>query len=383
MPICIALTKPFSTTTLHPLSNQLSANKSTAKIFQFLKKQEQLTRSTVKMDVISEHKLAFASSASVFGAAVVGTSGEAVKTDFWHSITDERVNEYYLLRGGPTLILSIVTLYLYFVLSLGPKMMAKREKFKLNKILLVYNMSMASANLWLFVQGLKVSNYGVDTWGCGKFGGDIRQSPRRGIYLGYLFFLTKLIELLDTVFFVLRKKQEQITFLHVFHHSIVPLFCWIGIKLAPGGPNGFFPLVNSFIHVLMYTYYALSTLGESIKRHLWWKKYLTRLQMIQFVLVMINAGKTFMSKDCKFPLLFAYLQATIATTFFILFAIFYKSAYQPQKHHKQKGNSKEDSDNIQQMDKGSQSKEHTLYGDKFDVKRRAVGGGGCAKAKLV
>lgn len=246
---------------------------------------------------------------------------------FWDRITDERVNEFYLLRGGPSFLLSLIFAYLYFVLSLGPKLMANHKGFKLNKVLLSYNLGMAAANLWLFIQGLWVSNYGVDTWGCGKFGGDIRLSPKRGIYLGYLFFLTKLVELLDTVFFILRKKKGQVTFLHVFHHSVVPLFCWMGIKLAPGGPNGFFPLINSFIHVVMYTYYALTTFGPRVQPYLWWKKYLTRLQMIQFVLVMINAAKTSMSPDCKFPILFTYLQATVASTFFVLFAIFYRNAY--------------------------------------------------------
>lgn len=250
---------------------------------------------------------------------------------FWDSITDERVNEFYLLRGGPTIILSIVAVYLYFVLSLGPKLMRNFQPFKLNKLLLSYNVGLALANLWLFIQGLLVSNYGLDTLGCGKFGGDIAQSPRRGIYLGYLFFLTKLIELLDTVFFVLRKKHQQITFLHVFHHSVVPFFCWIGIKLAPGGPNGFFPLVNSFIHVIMYSYYALTTFGPRVQPYLWWKKYLTTIQMIQFILVMCNAFNTFMSQDCKFPILFAYLQATVAIAFFILFAFFYHDAYHKKK----------------------------------------------------
>lgn len=266
-------------------------------------------------------------------------TNQSDKISFWDSITDDRVNEFYLLRGGPSIIVSIVSLYLYFVLSLGPKLMARHESFKLNKLLLSYNLSMAAVNLWLFIQGLWVSNYGRDTWGCGKFGGDIKLSPRRGIYLGYLFFLTKLIELLDTVFFVLRKKKSQITFLHVFHHSVVPIFCWIGIKLAPGGPNGFFPLVNSFIHVIMYTYYALTTFGPKIQPYLWWKKYLTTMQMIQFVLVMINATFTFMTADCKFPILFSYLQLTVAITFFILFAMFYKNAYQksgPKKYREDK-----------------------------------------------
>lgn len=246
---------------------------------------------------------------------------------FWDRVTDARVNEFYLLRGGPDLMLAIISLYLTIVLYLGPKLMARHEPFKLNRLLFVYNNLMAAANLYLFIQGMRISNYSKDTWGCGKDGGDVRNSPRQGIYLGYIFFLTKLIELLDTVFFVLRKKKQQITFLHVFHHSIVPFFCWIGIKLAPGGSNGFFPLVNSFIHVIMYSYYGLSTFGPKVQPYLWWKKYLTRLQMLQFVLVMINAAYTFTSTNCKFPIMFLYMQGSMAAIFLVLFAIFYKNAY--------------------------------------------------------
>lgn len=86
----------------------------------------------------------------------------------------------------------------------------------------------------------------------------------------------------------------------------------------------------------MYTYYALTTFGPSVQPYLWWKRYLTRLQMIQFILVMINAAKTFMSQDCKFPILFAYLQASVATAFFVLFAMFYRNAYQKKKSHEAK-----------------------------------------------
>jgi len=39
-------------------------------------------------------------------------------------------------------------------------------------------------------------------------------------------------------------------------------------------------MANSFIHVLMYTYYGLSALGPHIAKYLWWKKYLTILQLV-------------------------------------------------------------------------------------------------------
>lgn len=46
-------------------------------------------------------------------------------------------------------------------------------------------------------------------------------------------------------------------------------------------PTAFLPaMANSFIHVLMYTYYGLSALGPHIAKYLWWKKYLTILQLV-------------------------------------------------------------------------------------------------------
>lgn len=46
--------------------------------------------------------------------------------------------------------------------------------------------------------------------------------------------MLKLVELLDTVFFVLRKKQNQVSFLHVYHHTIMAVFTWGYLKYLPG-----------------------------------------------------------------------------------------------------------------------------------------------------
>ncbi len=43
----------------------------------------------------------------------------------------------------------------------------------------------------------------------------------------WVFYFSKFIELLDTVFFVLRKKNNQITFLHLFHHGNI---CWFQVS---------------------------------------------------------------------------------------------------------------------------------------------------------
>lgn len=66
--------------------------------------------------------------------------------------------------------------------------------------------------------------------------------------------------------------------LYFFLNRTLFLFCE---NLFPA----FLPaMVNSAIHVLMYTYYGLSVFGPAVTKYLWWKKYLTILQLVsQFI----------------------------------------------------------------------------------------------------
>lgn len=42
----------------------------------------------------------------------------------------------------------------------------------------------------------------------------------------------------------------------------------------------FIGLINSFVHVIMYSYYGLSAIGPHMQKYLWWKKYITMLQLV-------------------------------------------------------------------------------------------------------
>lgn len=47
-----------------------------------------------------------------------------------------------------------------------------------------------------------------------------------------------------------------------------------------GGHGTLLGVINSFIHVIMYVYYMLSAMGPQMQKYLWWKKYLTVMQIV-------------------------------------------------------------------------------------------------------
>lgn len=85
-------------------------------------------------------------------------------------------------------------------------------------------------------------------------------------------------------------------------------------------------MVNSFIHVLMYSYYGLAALGPSVTKYLWWKKYLTILQLIQFTTALI-LGINGIRSGCDFPLWMQYALVIYMLSFIVLFGNFYAKAY--------------------------------------------------------
>jgi hypothetical protein len=102
------------------------------------------------------------------------------------------------------------------------------------------------------------------------------------------------------------------------------VFWWVGAKFVPGGTALSAAMVNCFVHVLMYTYYAISAL--QIRRLLGWKRQLTLLQLLQFsagVLLGIRAIVT----NCQFTRWMQYFFVCYAFSFILLFGQFYRRTY--------------------------------------------------------
>ncbi|XP_012720266.2 elongation of very long chain fatty acids protein 1 [Fundulus heteroclitus] len=247
--------------------------------------------------------------------------------DYLLSKIDPRIKEYPLMQS-PVPMTAILLVYLFFILYLGPRIMANRKAFQLKEPMIVYNFLLVALSVYIVYEFLMSGWATTYTWRCDPI--DTSDSPQalRMVSVAWIFWFSKIIELMDTIFFVLRKKHGQITFLHIFHHSIMPWTWWWGVGFAPGGMGSFHAMVNSSVHVIMYFYYGLAAAGPRFQKFLWWKKYMTAIQLTQFVLVSLHATQYYFMDSCdyQFPTII-HLIWMYGTFFFILFSNFWVQAY--------------------------------------------------------
>ncbi|XP_067008065.1 very long chain fatty acid elongase AAEL008004 [Anabrus simplex] len=242
---------------------------------------------------------------------------------------DPRVAEWFLNRD-PSLPILLLTSYILFVFWLGPRFMKDRKPFKLTNVLMVYNLIQIVFNAMMFVMLMDAGWFGHYSFICEPV--DYSNTPHamKMPRVAWWYLLFKMVDLLDTVFFVLRKKFNQVTFLHVYHHTIMVVYIWVGINIWPGGHGSFFAVLNTFVHVVMYSYYFLAGLGPQYQKYLWWKKYVTKIQLVQFALVMVHAMQL-LWVDCGYPRQLAYLLLANAVIFMGLFLNFYVKSYTSSK----------------------------------------------------
>lgn len=259
--------------------------------------------------------------------------------------------------GSALPVTTLLLSYLLFVLKIGTRFMEKRKPYNLKKIIIAYNMFQVIYNAMMFYyickyfhiiilrayhKGLAYTYFTVNSlfiikiYDLGCMETLPVDSPFKFLERkqSYFYFINKIIDLLDTIFFVLRKSNKQITFLHVYHHMMmVYTIYWVVRLYGFAGQFSIMALLNTFVHIVMYLYYLLSALNTELKGSLWWKKYITLIQIIQFAILLIHS--TWMltcRRHCQFPHFLQYMQLFQAFVMMTMFSKFYITNYlKPKK----------------------------------------------------
>ncbi|KOS18634.1 putative elongation of fatty acids protein 1 [Escovopsis weberi] len=260
----------------------------------------------------------------------------------WTAVVGSPVSEFEFVpfeTPMSTLKASAIFVVVYYAIIFGGReWMRNREPFRLKAIFLIHNFYLTTISgilLALFIEQLlpTVVRHGIFHAICDHRGGFTQPL----VVLYYINYLTKYLELLDTVFLFLKKKP--LTFLHCYHHGATALLCYT--QLIGSTAVSWVPItLNLTVHVVMYWYYFQSARGIRI----WWKEWVTRLQIIQFIIdlgfvyfvsytyftatywpFMPNAGK------CAGEEFAAFSGIAILSSYLVLFISFYFATYKSGK----------------------------------------------------
>ncbi|TFK30444.1 fatty acid elongase [Coprinopsis marcescibilis] len=191
---------------------------------------------------------------------------------------------YYLSSYVPgvtplsTNVTVVTALVSYLAAIFGIQAVMKNQQpLKLQTLFQIHNVILSSGSLLLLV--LMLEEIVPIAWKSGfhhALCNENAWTSRMEFYYMCNYFF-KYLEFVDTIFLVLKKKPLQ--FLHVFHHSATALLCYTQLNGKTSISWAVITL-NLAVHVVMYYYYYATTTG----RRFWWKKYLTTMQITQFII---------------------------------------------------------------------------------------------------
>ena len=166
--------------------------------------------------------------------------------------------------------------------------LARQDTSVIKQALVVWNWSITLLSFIMFCglsQGILrvVSEHGLLAYICDGELVWYGDTPL-GFYLA-LFGLSKIPELLDTVFLVLRGRP--VGFLHWYHHISVLLYCWLAT--ITHYPGSHFAVINSFVHSVMYYYFT--RMAQGVRPQC--ARLVTQIQLIQMVLGTLLNGVFF------------------------------------------------------------------------------------------
>lgn len=250
------------------------------------------------------------------------------------NLLDAYVDSWFWMRT-PYWLITLAAIYLWFVLVAAPAFMKNRKACNLTILIRCYNLFQIVCCLAILII---IPSYDFSlkySWICDNDSrGSYEEIPHiqlRWFWGGNLVLVLRASEYLETVFYVFRKKQNQVTVLHVFHHIAVTFLLWVFGKYGLEKNGGFVIVVNSAVHVIMYAYFVVSSFESTRSAAEKYKKQMTMFQIIQLLLLLGHSVRMIVS--CNAPVYYLLLAPSVATLV-ALFINFYVRTYVLEKKTK-------------------------------------------------
>ncbi|KAI4494241.1 hypothetical protein M0802_009110 [Mischocyttarus mexicanus] len=233
--------------------------------------------------------------------------------------------------NSPLLLVIVLSLYYYFIFSFGPRFMKNREPYSLINFIRYYNILQVVLNIYVVYKFIKGGWLRTISMTCESISYKFGEEEKEIIDAVWWTYLSKNLDLIETVIFVLRKKDRQISFLHLYHHVSTLSLAWLFARYFTSRITTFIPLVNCSIHVVMYTYYFLSSCEGNIRKAIKpYKSILTITQMVQFIILNLFIMQAFLP-SCDLPKIPAIIVTINIWINFFLFYNFYRKNYSSKK----------------------------------------------------
>lgn len=144
------------------------------------------------------------------------------------------ISDKYLVWSSFVILLFTFGVYLWFVLFSGPKFMEKREPYDVTDWIRAYNCFQVVICTYFVAGGIYLGFTPKYFFKCERFD-FLKDDAKLKMLIGtWLFLGLRVFEFVETIFFVLRKKQNQASFLHIFHHIGSILMTWLFIYMHAG-----------------------------------------------------------------------------------------------------------------------------------------------------
>ncbi|CAG2209887.1 very long chain fatty acid elongase 6-like [Mytilus galloprovincialis] len=247
--------------------------------------------------------------------------------DFEEQFNENEFNRYMREHWSDSFIYSAVYLIIIFG---GKHVMSNRRRFDLRPYLATWSGGLAIFSIFGAIRTVPeiisaIKNHSLEYSICVP-------SYFEGVtsFWCFLFTVSKVLELGDTLFIVLRK--QPLIFLHWFHHITVLIYVWYTYpqKMASGR---WFMTMNYTVHSLMYSYYALRAMRVNIPK--WVNMGITFLQLLQMIMGLLINILAYRVLDqgsyCAHSYTNIRYSVLMYCSYFVLFAHFFYTTYVVQK----------------------------------------------------